>query len=93
MSKLTNSRSNQILSTRGVADLLGTDEWKIRRLFEDGLLDEPPRFAGKRVIWGAQIPSIIDALRSRGWLTPALDDAGPAGGAEPRLAPQNSEDQ
>jgi hypothetical protein len=55
-------------STRTAAAFLDTDEWRVRRLFESGTLPEPPRFAGKRVITGEIIPSIIDALRARGWL-------------------------
>jgi hypothetical protein len=56
------------LTTRELADLLGTDEWRIRRLFDDGTLPEPERFGGKRAIAQSEILSIIDALRSRGWL-------------------------
>ena len=55
-------------STRDVARMLGTDEWRVRRLFEDGTLDEPDRFAGKREIAGESLPQIVDALRKRGWL-------------------------
>lgn len=55
-------------TTREIAELLGVETWRVRRLFEDGSLDEPPRFAGKRAIGSATIPLIVDALRSRGWL-------------------------
>jgi hypothetical protein len=55
-------------TTRQVASILGTDEWRVRRLFEDGTLAEPARFAGKRVIRGPMIPQIVDRLRDRGWL-------------------------
>jgi hypothetical protein len=58
----------KLLSTREIADLLGTDAWRVRRLFEDGTLAEPERFAAKRVIPGTSIPMICDALRARGWL-------------------------
>jgi len=57
-----------IYSTRDAAQFLGTDEWRIRRLFEDGTLPEPQRFAGRRVITPDMMPSIVDALRARGWL-------------------------
>jgi hypothetical protein len=57
-----------IYSTRQVADFLGTDEWRVRRLFEDGTLTEPQRFAGKRAIPNDMIPTIVDRLRDRGWL-------------------------
>ena len=55
-------------STREMADLLGTLTWRVRRLYEDGTLPEPPRFAGKRAIPRQSIPAIVDALRNRGWL-------------------------
>ena len=58
----------QIFTTRELAEILGTDEWRIRRLFELGVVAEPARFAGKRAIRGERIPAIVDALRERGWL-------------------------
>ena len=58
-------------TTRGLADILGTEEWRVRRVFEDGTLPEPDRFAGKRAIPGEMIPAIVDALRERGWLPTA----------------------
>jgi hypothetical protein len=60
-------------STRGIADLLGVKTWQVRRLFENGDLPEPPRFAGKRAIPNSSIPQIVDALRSRRWL-PACEE-------------------
>ncbi len=61
-------------TTRELAEFLGTDEWRVRRLFELGVVDEPPRFAGKRVIPRSHIPAIVDGLRARGWLN--TDDEG-----------------
>ncbi len=58
-------------TTREAAELLGTDEWRVRRLFEDKQLPEPERFAGKRVIFREQLPTVLDALRHRGWLPEA----------------------
>lgn len=58
-------------STREMADLLGTLTWRIRRLYEDGTLPEPPRFAGNRAIPRQSIPAIVDALKDRGWLPAA----------------------
>lgn len=70
-----------LFTTREVAELLSSDEWRVRRLFEDGNLPEPPRFAGKRAIPNTMIPAIVDALRNRGWLpkprAPHSDDNGP----------------
>ncbi|HVX15109.1 MAG TPA: hypothetical protein VHC22_28210 [Pirellulales bacterium] len=70
-----------IHSTREVADLLGIETWRVRRLFEDGTLPEPGRFAGKRAIEAAIIPRIVDALRARGWL-PADQEVSPPAGQE-----------
>lgn len=58
----------EIYTTRQVAEFVGVDVWRIRRLFEDGTLPEPPRFAGKRAIPRSLVPRIVDALRARGWL-------------------------
>ncbi len=59
---------SKVYSTRQVADFIGTDTWRVQRLFEDGTLDEPQRFAGKRVIPASMVPQVIDAMRLRGWL-------------------------
>lgn len=55
-------------STRDAAEFFGVDIWRIQRLFEDGTLNEPRRFAGRRVITPDMMPRIVDALRDRGWL-------------------------
>lgn len=57
-----------IHTTAEIARLLGTDEWRIRRLYESGTLPEPARFGGKRAINGESIPAIVDALRARAGL-------------------------
>jgi hypothetical protein len=56
------------LSTGDVAELLGVAPWRVRRLFEDGDLPDPPRIGLARAIPRESIPAIIDALRARGWL-------------------------
>ena len=61
-------------STADVARILEVESWRIRRLFEDGTLSDPGRFAGKRAIPGSMIPAIVDALRARHWL-PERDEA------------------
>ena len=58
----------RIYSTRELAEMLGTETWRVRRLFESGTLPEPSRFAGKRAIPREMIPAVVDALRERGWL-------------------------
>jgi hypothetical protein len=55
-------------STGEVARILHQPRWHILRLFEDGNVPEPGRVAGKRVIPGDLLPTIIDALKARGWL-------------------------
>lgn len=60
-----------LLTTRQVADLLGSDEWRIRRLYENGNLPEPDRLGGKRVIRRSDVPTIAKALKARGWLSDA----------------------
>lgn len=62
-------------TTAEVADLLGTETWRVRRLFEDGTLPEPPRFAAKRAIPRESVARILDALRARGWLPEAEEIA------------------
>jgi hypothetical protein len=57
-----------VLSTRDVSDLLNVENWKVRRLFEDGSLPEVQRLAGRRAIPREMLPSIVDAMRDRGWL-------------------------
>lgn len=54
-------------STREVAELLGTETWRVRRLFEAGDLPDPPRIGLARAIPREQIPAIVEALRARGW--------------------------
>ncbi len=59
---------SNVFTTREIAEILGTKTWRVRRLFEDGTLAEPDRFAGRRTIPGTMVPAIVDALRERGWL-------------------------
>lgn len=59
----------QIFTTRELADLLGTDAWRVRRLFESGRLPEPPRCGPNRAIPREMIPDVAIALRERGWVT------------------------
>ena len=59
------------LSTGDMAELLGTQTWRIRRLFEAGDIPDPPRIGLARAIPRESIPAIVDALRARGWLPDA----------------------
>jgi len=64
-----------ILTTRQAADAINAadhgsaiSEWQVRRLYEDGELPEPQKFAGKRIVQRSELPLIVAALRRRGWL-------------------------
>ena len=62
------------ISVGQLAEDLGVQAWRIARLFELGVIPEPPRLSGRRIIPTAVIPAVISALRDRQWL-PA--DGGP----------------
>lgn len=63
---------SEFFTTRQVAEMVGSPTWKVRRLFEDGTLPEPPRFAGKRAISSCRLLAIFDAMRRRGWIEPEI---------------------
>ena len=58
----------EVFSTADVARLLGVPTWKVRRLYEDQTLPEPPRVGNQRAILRESIPRIAMALQQRGWL-------------------------
>ena len=66
--------SSHVTSIGELADALGVQSWRIARLFELGILDEPPRISNRRVIPKSLIPAIVDALRSRGWLPEKVEE-------------------
>ena len=51
-----------------VAEIIGVEIWRVQRLFTLGLLPQPEKFAGRRMISGSSLVAIIDALRAKGWL-------------------------
>lgn len=59
--------------TRSLALPAPVEEWQVRRVFEDGMLPEPPKFGGKRVLTPGAIPGVVDALRNRGWIPQAVE--------------------
>ena len=61
--------SRPYLSLGEVADLLTVQSWRIARLFELGVLPEPQRVAGRRMIPKEMVLEVAEALRARGWLT------------------------
>ena len=62
----------EIYNPRQVAEFLDVRVWRVRRLFEDGTLSEPQRFAGERAIPQSLIPPIVDPLCRRGWPPEAI---------------------
>ena len=68
-----------VYSTKDVAVMMNVPTWRIVRLFELGLVDEPPqRIGGKRAISRDQLPAIITALAAHKWLTGAVQFDQPA---------------
>lgn len=59
----------ELLTTSQVAALLGVEPWRIRRLYEEGLLSEPQRLGGRRLVSSRDLPAVIDSLRQKGWLS------------------------
>ena len=58
-----------------LARRFGCPVWAIRRLFERGLLPEPPRVGPYRVVAEPDVPAVETALRAAGYLpagSPAL---------------------
>jgi hypothetical protein len=62
-------QKNNPLSVGEVAELLGTQAWRVARLYELGLIAEPPRIAGRRIIPITDLAEITVQLRLRGWLS------------------------
>jgi hypothetical protein len=72
---MTLTKTLPYVTTGELGDNLGVQAWRIARLFELGVLPEPQRIGGRRLIPRSAIPSVIDALRDRGWLEPTdVDD-------------------
>lgn len=60
--------SNAPLPLGPVAAKFGVPVWKLRRLFERGLLPEPPRVGAWRVIRAEQLDQVEAALRAAGYV-------------------------
>lgn len=50
----------------------GLQVWQIRRLYERGILPEPPRIAGMRVIPVEDVLKTVVALRKAGYLPKSI---------------------
>jgi hypothetical protein len=78
---MRHTTASQHYSIGELAELLVVQGWRIARLFELGIVPEPPRVAGRRLIPAAMIPEIVEALRVRGWFG-ATGAQGPEGDRE-----------
>jgi hypothetical protein len=58
----------EVNSVGELGDMLGVQSWRIARLYELGLVPEPPRCGGRRLVPKTHIPLIVEQLRIRGWL-------------------------
>lgn len=56
------------LTLGNIAKRYGLPIWKVRRIFERGLLPEPGRVGAYRVIAAAELPALEEALRAAGYL-------------------------
>jgi hypothetical protein len=56
------------LTVGAIAARLGCRPWQVRRLFERGLLPQPPRVGAYRVIPAADLPKVKAALCRAGYL-------------------------
>jgi hypothetical protein len=66
------------LTVGAIARRLGCAPWQVRRLFERGLLPQPPRVGAYRVVAAADLGRVAEALRQAGYL-PAESEVTHAG--------------
>jgi len=79
---------HHLLSVGEVADQLSVQSWRVARLFELGVLPEPVRIAGRRMISEGFVSEIREALRQRGWMPGATARSGRLDDTRSSLAPQ-----
>lgn len=60
----------RVYTTGELGDLLGVQAWRIARVFELGIVPEPQRVGGRRLIPAESLPAVVAALEARGWLKP-----------------------
>jgi DNA-binding transcriptional MerR regulator len=57
-----------VYTTGDVAERYGIPEWRVRRLYERGILPEPARAGTYRLIRAEDLPGVENALRRAGYL-------------------------
>jgi hypothetical protein len=55
-----------------VAKQIGIKVWKVRRVYERGLLAEPSRIGGYRVVTATELPTLLETLRAVGYMDARL---------------------
>jgi hypothetical protein len=65
-----------VLTVGAVAGHFSVPPWKVRRVFERGLLDPAPRVGAYRVILLGELPRVEIALRAAGYLPQRPEVAG-----------------
>ena len=66
---LSASGPEQMAMTLGqVADHFGVERWRVRRIFERGILPEGPRVGASRVFLPGDLPRIGEALARANYL-------------------------
>lgn len=66
--KMKENTTSSMMTLGQVADHFSVQVWRVRRLYERGLLAEPVRFQGARVVMRDQLPVVEKALRAAGYL-------------------------
>jgi hypothetical protein len=57
-----------VMDTTDVARVLGVEPWMVARLYQRGLVDEPPRCGNSRVLTPSDLPALRSALEQAGYL-------------------------
>jgi hypothetical protein len=57
-----------VMDTRDAARVLGVEPWQVARLYQKGLVDEPPRVGNSRVLTPQDLPALRTAFQEAGYL-------------------------
>jgi DNA-binding transcriptional MerR regulator len=74
----TATEQSPVLTVGDVARHFGIPIWRVRRLYEKGILPPPPRAGLYRLVPAGDLPRIEEALRQAGYLPVACS-------AEPKV--------
>lgn len=71
---MDDKKKDDIFSVGELGDRWKVQSWRISRLFQLGLVEEPPRLAGRRAITANMLPAIKAALLAKGWMKPSSEE-------------------